>query len=115
MQCKTEDIIETQENVSSAGWHRHVTLSSSGVSHVQEEKRIQDSLLKDGYPAVFITMHTLPQQGQQSEEQAVKVSVTIPYIHGLSQSICRVLSSLAIKVTFLPPTPLNPEARAGPS
>ena len=63
------------------------TLSSSGVSRVQEEKRIQDSLQRNGYPATFITKHTLQQQGQQSEEQAVRVSVTILYIHGLSQSI----------------------------
>ena len=64
---------------------------------------------EDGYPAEF----TLPHQSQWSEEQAAQVSVTIPYIHGLSQSIRRVLSHLAIKVTFRPI--LNPEARAGPS
>lgn len=32
--------------------------SSSGVSCVQEEKRIQDSLWRNGYPAAFITKHT---------------------------------------------------------
>ena len=45
------------------------TLSSSGVSHVQEEKCIHDSLHRNGYPTAFITEHTLPQQGQRSEEQ----------------------------------------------
>ena len=35
--------------------------------------------------------HTLPQQGQRSEEQAVRASVTISYIHGLSLSIRRML------------------------
>ena len=54
-------------------------------------------------------MHTLPQQGQQSEELAARASVTIPYIHGLSQSICRVLSSLDIKVTFRPLRTLRKE------
>ena len=77
-------------------------LSSSGDSHVQEEKRIQDLLQRNGYPAEFIMKHTVPQQGQRSEEQAARVSVTISYIHGLSQLIRRVLSSLAIKVTFCP-------------
>ena len=72
------------------------TLSSSGVSSVQEEKRIQDLLWRNGYPAVFSMKHTLPQQGQRSEEQAARASVIIPYIHNLSQSICRVLSSLAL-------------------
>ena len=44
------------------------TLSSAGVSCVQEERRIQDSLQRNGYPTAFITKHTLPQQGQRSEE-----------------------------------------------
>ena len=57
----------------------------------------------------FITKHTLPQQGQRSEEQATRASVTIPYIHGLSQSTRRVLSSLAIKVTFHPLRTLRQE------
>ena len=35
--------------------------------------------------------------------------MTITYIHGLSQSICRVLSSLAIKVTFHPLQTLRQE------
>ena len=37
------------------------------------------------------------------------MSLTIPYIHGLSQSICRVLSSLDIKVTFHPLQTLRQE------
>ena len=85
------------------------TLSSSGVSRVQEEKRILDSLRRNGYPTAFIRKHTLPQQGQRSEEQATQASVTIPYIHGLSQSIRRVLSSLTIKVTFCPLQTLRQE------
>ena len=88
---------------------RAETLSSSGVSRVQEKKRIQDSLWRNGYPTAFITKHTLLQQGQWSEEQATRASVTIPYIHGLSQSIRRVLSSLAIKVTFRPLRTLRQE------
>ena len=38
----------------------------------------------------------------RNEEQTAQASVTIPCIHGLSQSISRVLSPLAIKVTFWP-------------
>ena len=59
-------------------------------------------------PYCIHTKHSLTQQGQ-SEEQAIRVSVTIPYIHGLSQSIRRVLSSLAIKVTFRPLRTLRQE------
>ena len=34
------------------------TLSSSSVSRVQEERHIQDSLRRNGYPIAFITKHT---------------------------------------------------------
>ena len=37
---------------------RAETLSSSGVSRVQEEKRIQDSLRRNGYPTAFISQNT---------------------------------------------------------
>ena len=78
------------------------TLSSSGVSRAQEEERVQQSLQKNGYPVTFIMRHSLPQPVPWKEEQTARASVTIPYIHGLSQSIRSVLSPLAIKVTFRP-------------
>ena len=66
-------------------------------------------LLGNTSPTTFTTKHTLLQQGQRSEEQAARAAVTLPYIHGLSQSIRRVLSSLAIKVTFHPLRTLRQE------
>ena len=79
---------------------RAETLSPSGVSQAQEEEKVQQSLWKNGYPAAFISRHSLPQPVQQSEEQAEHVTVTISNILVLLQSIRRVLSHLAIKVTF---------------
>ena len=80
---------------------RAETLSSSGVSRTQEEKRVQESLQRNGYPARFVQRHSLPIPSQ-NEERTVQASVTIPYIHGLSQSIRRVLTPLDINVTFRP-------------
>ena len=77
-------------------------LSSSGVSRAQEEEHIQQLLQKNGYPVALITRHSLPQSVPWNEEQTARASVTVPYIHGLSQSICRVMSHLVIKVTFRP-------------
>ena len=68
----------------------------------QEEDHVQQSLQKKGYPVAFITRHSLPQPVSRSEEQTARASVTIPYIHVLSQSIRRVLGPFAIKVTFWP-------------
>ena len=58
------------------------TLSSSGVSRVQEEKHVQESLQRNGYPTAFVLRHSLPQPGQ-GEERTAQAPVTIPYIHGL--------------------------------
>ena len=81
--------------------HRAEALCSSGVSRTQEEKRVQEALEKNGYPATFVQRLRLPQP-ERDEEQPARTSVTIPYIHGLSQSIRRVLSHLDIKVAFRP-------------
>ena len=74
-------------------------VSSSGVSRTQEEKCVQESLQRNGYHARFVQRHSLPKPSQD-EERTAQASVTIPYIHGLSQSIHRVLTPLDINVTF---------------
>ena len=81
--------------------HRAEALCSSGVSRAQEEKRLQEALEKNGYLATFVQRLRLPQT-DQNERQTARTSVTIPYIHGLSQSIRRVLSHLDIRVAFRP-------------
>lgn len=86
------------------------TLFFSGVTWAQNEEWVQQSLWKNGYPAAFISRHSLPQPVQQSEEQATRVTVTIPYIHGLSQSIRRVLSHSDIIFTFQPFLILNQDS-----
>ena len=60
--------------------HRAEALCSSGVSRTQEEKRVQEALEKNGYPATFVQRLRLPQP-EQDEEQPARTSVTIPYIH----------------------------------
>ena len=82
---------------------RAEALSSSGVSHVQEEKLVPQALQGNGYPKGFIHKHTCPQPDRQTlRDQVACGSVTLPYIRGLSESIRRVLAPLAIQVTFHP-------------
>ena len=52
-------------------------------------------------PVAFVQRLRLPQT-DRDERQTAWTSVTIPYIHGLSQSIHRVLSHLVIRVAFCP-------------
>ena len=81
--------------------HQAEALCPSGVSRTQEEKRVQEALEKNGYLVTLVQKLRLPQP-EWDEEQPVRTSVTIPYIHGLSQSICRVLNHLDMKVAFRP-------------
>ena len=81
---------------------RAETFSFTGVSQAQKEECVQQSLQKNGYRIAFITRPSLSQPVPRNEEQTPWTSVSILYIHGLSQSICRLLSPLAIKVTFRP-------------
>ena len=81
--------------------HWAETLCSSGVSWTQEEKWVEEALEKNGYPTTFVQNLRLPQP-DQDVAQTARSSVTIPYIHGLSQSIRRVLRHLDIRVTFRP-------------
>ena len=69
---------------------------------------MQEALEKNGYPATFVQRLRLPQP-ERDEEQPARTSVTIPYIHGLSQSIRRVLIHLDIKVTLRPSWTLRKE------
>ena len=52
-------------------------------------------------PKGFIHKHTCPQPDQRTpRDQVARGSVTLPYISGLSESIRRVLTPLAIQVIF---------------
>ena len=88
--------------------HRAEALCSSSVSQAQEGKRLQEALEKNGYPATFVQRLRLCQT-DRDERQTARTSVNISYIHGLSQSIRRVLSHLDIRVAFRPFQTLSQE------
>ena len=78
------------------------TLSSSGVQRVEEEK-IVDALKENGYHSSFIHKHSCPAKDKQEvDERRPRMTVTLPYINGLSQAVRRILTKLEIKVVFHP-------------
>lgn len=82
---------------------RAEALSSSGVSRSQQEKHVTQALQRNGYPKGFIHRHTCPQPDRRDPcDRETRVSLTLPYLNGLSESIRRVLAPLAIQVTFRP-------------
>ena len=83
--------------------HRADALSSSGVSRAEEEKHVTNALQRNGYPISFIRRHTVPTRSSQVlDSSGWRASLTLPYLGGLSESLRRVLSPLAIQVTFRP-------------
>ena len=83
--------------------HRADALSSSGVSRAEVEKHMTKALQRNGYPISFIRRHTVPTKSSQVPDSSEwHASLTLPYLDGLSESLCRVLSPLAIQVTFHP-------------
>ena len=82
--------------------HRAEALSSSGVSRV-EEKHVTKALQKNGYPISFVHRRTIPAKSSQVPDNSGRhASLTLPYLGGLSKSLHRVLSLMAIRVIFHP-------------
>ena len=78
-------------------------LSSSAVSRVEEEKHVVEALHKSGYPKGFIRKQSCLSADMASQQDSeTRTTLTLPYISGLSESIRRILSPLAIQVSFCP-------------
>ena len=82
--------------------YRAKTLSSSGVTR-EKKKHVTEALQRNRYLANFIHRNTGSQSVQRQLDSSERhVWVTLTYLSGLSESICRVLSQLAIQVNFHP-------------
>ena len=83
-------------------------LSSSLVKRSAEEAHVSKALRGNGYPARLIRRsaahlsHRKPTSHISPPLSPPKVTVTLPYIQGLSESIRRVLGGLDIRVCFRP-------------
>ena len=74
---------------------------------VEESKWVCRALLLNGYPR-RLSQHNrdvAPSQPKEREDQ--RIVVTIPYIRGVSESICRVLGAFDIRTQFRPLTTLR--------
>ena len=69
-----------------------------------EEKEIIDVLRDNGYSPGFIHRHSDNRKPRQTEDdhRLPRISLTLPYIGGLSEAVRRVLRPLDIKVAFRP-------------
>ena len=73
------------------------------MSRAKEEKRVTKALKRNRYIMGLIRRHTRSTKSNQvSNSNGRRASLTLSYLSGLLESLCRVLSPLAIHVTFHP-------------
>ena len=80
-------------------------LSSSSVSVSVEEQHITSALRMNGYPDTFISRNRIPSTRPPSAPSPI--SVFLPYVKGVSESIQRALHPLGISVRLCPPRTLR--------
>ena len=77
---------------------------------VEEEKHVVEALQRNGYPKGFIQRQTGLRAGRAAQQDSeTRMTLTLPYIGGLSESIRQILSPLAIQVSFRPLRTLKQE------
>ena len=83
-------------------------LNSSVLDKDEEMKHLRQALTSIGYPKAMIHRHLI-----RSSSRAVDLSdtqgpvVTLPYVHGVSEAVRRILTPLGAKVSFRPHTALR--------
>ena len=85
-------------------------LSSDGIVCVAEEERVVDVLKQNGYPLRFIQKHprcSNRPRPVEEDQSPPRISLTLPYINGLSETIRRILGPLDIRVAFCPHSTLR--------
>ena len=68
---------------------------------MEVKKKIVDALKENGYLSSFIRKHSCPTRHRQEVDvRKPRPTVTLPYIHGLSEAVRRIFTQSDIKVVF---------------
>lgn len=81
---------------------RATTHCSSLEETNEENKRVQDTLIGNGYPQEWIS-----RRRQHNEKPEWKKTVSLPYVQGVTDRVARVLKSLKVNVFFRAPAKLS--------
>ena len=72
-----------------------------------ETRHIRQALINNGYPRGVLQHHTTPAPTRPADNHSQGPVITLPYVRGLSEAVCRVLAPLGLKVSFRPNTTLK--------
>ena len=82
-------------------------ICSGVIAKDQETWYIRQALISNGYPRGVLQHHVTPARPRPTNDQDRGPAVTLPYVHGLSETVRRVLAPLGVRVTFHPNTILR--------
>ena len=87
---------------------RAESLSSTSIERATEEVHITEALQRNGYPTTLITKNrTSRPHVTDIPTEKPSAKVTLPYVQGQSEAICRILQKLNITTSFKPVTTLR--------
>ena len=81
---------------------RASTHSSSQRDQIKETNRVTSALRLTGYPRSFIQSSQSPRTVPPSSTPEYRACAVIPYVHGVSECIRRILTPLQIRVCYKP-------------
>ena len=78
------------------------THSSLASSWIDEVNHVSTALGWNGYPVAFVCHHSSKSTLQRPLPPRWRSTIVLPYVHGLSEALRRILASMEIRVSFTP-------------
>ena len=111
-QTATSTLCPTTHGPTNLRWSRHCT--AQGRSNLlgrdrkkKETRHIRQALINIGYLRGVLQHHITPAHTRPAEDHSRGPVITLPYVHGLSEAVWRVLTPLGLRVSFRPNTTLK--------
>ena len=82
-------------------------ICSHATAKDQKTWHIRQALISNGYPKRVLQHHGTPAHPRLTDDQNRGLGVTLPYVHGLSEAVWRILALLGVRVTSRPNTTLR--------
>ena len=86
---------------------RAEAICSDVTTKDQETRHIRQALINNGYPRGVLQHDATPAPMRPAEDHSQGPVITLPYVHGLSEAVRRVLTPLGLRVSFRPNTTLK--------
>ena len=83
--------------------HRVEVLPLTQEAHDEEKAHVVDALLKNGYPRWLVCWYSnRPEKVARRVDEQLRVTISLPYVHGVSDALKRALESFHIRTVMKP-------------